>query len=414
MGGGMKKLLFIITCGFIFFTCNVGSPCCCVEDDDVIINQDAGKKNQKNSVVIVNTVQDLPMISRATQFVICWCACDSIIKEIVARAPHLSELCLTSLVENTLLTDEGIQAITTLKRLKSLHFGRLGSSRGNVSIMQNKSGCFSYISENGFKMLAELKNVNEMSFEHCLHFTDHVVRSLSSIPNLVFLTVVHSPISGQTLPLLKNLRVLNISNCPWIYKKAFDGFKLFKKLEALNCSHNTWLSDEVLYRIFRLPVLRVLCLAHSSGFSDDAFLSIQYAHQLEVLDLSYCKRLTDRSIAQIVSTEESLRSLSLEGCSYLSEDALAFVGYMTKLHYVNLAYTRVTDNVLEWLHHIEDLRELTLAGCRHYSFDGLANLLNQVALKKIVIHAQDAINVLLPFLKLRYPHVVIEWASTQG
>lgn len=200
---------------------------------------------------------------------------------------------------NKSVSDEGLQEIKTLKKLKTLDLNQCKR-----------------ITNQGLKYVAELSCLESLTLTETASVSDEGVGGLRRLTNLRKLTCRGTAITGRTLSLLPSIEKLDIYSNENLNHQGVQELTKLKRLKCLNLSACQKVEDLDLGLIGRIDSLESLSLEWCSGISDRGVQKLTGLKNLSFLSLSY----TNVSAEGLVSvvTLPSLKCLHLFGCKKLT------------------------------------------------------------------------------------------------
>ena len=242
----------------------------------------------------------------------------------------------------------------------------------------NVVGC-SVLTNNGFKLLAELTDLKEIYFLHCKNLL-----SLSWLGNLTKLNklsidgMLNTPYYKSTPVLtdktmatisgeMKSLRSLIIATRLDLSGIGLVHMTDMTRLESLQLERGAGetLTDNGLKVLCGLGRLRSLRITHCVELSDQSLNYLQRLQRLDKLELSCWdgSNFTDEGARQI--SKLNIRKLSLVGWENLTDKGLYYLSKMKSIQVLNLRYAKhISDVGIEHLLHLKRLKVLDLADCR--------------------------------------------------
>mmetsp|Transcript_43870 Transcript_43870/g.83776 ORF Transcript_43870/g.83776 Transcript_43870/m.83776 type:complete len:577 (-) Transcript_43870:249-1979(-) len=272
----------------------------------------------------------------------------------------LVELETLELQNCDLITDEGMQELTSLRRIINVHIS--GSHR---------------LTDKSAYLLATLKTLQEVNLCE-VRLTNHGMRELSGLPALRTLSVI-----------LADLKEV----------ERFQYFAACSSLTCLNLRGNAEVRDATMQSVARLAGLSKLCLAQCRKIGDGGVSTLaKHLNSLTSLDLSHCESITDFSVlavAEVTSLADldlsftqvtddalvaltklpGLTALSLYRCSRVRAEGIRVLGMMSTLRTLSVASgPQVTDKGMVSLASLPELRDLDLSDCRLVTDMGVKQL----------------------------------------
>jgi Leucine-rich repeat (LRR) protein len=217
-----------------------------------------------------------------------------------------------------------------------------------------------------------------------------LIRELDCVDNIYLQGVIAS---------CCNLRVLNLNYCKLKACPASDETMILieslTKLESLNLL-GTGINDKQLRSISVLSKLQTLNLSHNKRITNEGVKNLSILTQLKVLDLSRNKS-NDLDFIQQIPLEE----LNLRGMRFQILDGLKLsnISTLTGLTELNLSYTELKTNMLDFLATLKNLRALDLSS--YYDtprafVDALPSVLNEFKrLKSLNLNGRGAGDLIL-------------------
>lgn len=231
----------------------------------------------------------------------------------------------------------------------------------------NISGCVA-ITERGIAELTRLANLQHLEIPWCLKVTDQAMVSLSCIPNI---------------------KTLNLSGCQLIHEQGICALSSLVFLETLNLLNtgysNPCVSDDVLYCLAPLVNLTSLSIGgmqlENTRVTDNAMAMISAHHpKLKTLCLMWLD-ISDAGVDALMTLTD-LRSLSLRGCSRVTQSSLPNISklpLLEDLNLLNMPSMGISDDAIEDLTPLQNLSTLALGDTRQGNLltdNGMSNLSN--------------------------------------
>ncbi|BAS92802.1 uncharacterized LOC4338099 [Oryza sativa Japonica Group] len=257
------------------------------------------------------------------------------------------------------ISDAGIKHIASIESLEKLHVSQTG------------------LTDNGVMAISSLINLRLLDLGG-VRFTDKALRSLQVLTQLEHLDIWGSEITNEgasvliaftslsflniswtrvtCLPILPTLRCLNMSNCT-IHSICNGEFQVLIHLEKLIISAASFGNiDEVFSSI--LP--SSLTYLDMSSCSSSNLYFLGNMRNLEHLDLSYSRIISD-AIEYIANIGMNLKFLSLSNSEVTSQALCVLAGTVPSLTTLSLAHTKIDDSALLYISMMPSLRILNLS-----------------------------------------------------
>ncbi|XP_041365412.1 uncharacterized protein LOC121380593 [Gigantopelta aegis] len=251
---------------------------------------------------------------------------------------HLKNLSLNSC---SLITDNGLKAITGLKKLKVLNLG---------SCKQLTNKCLTVISE-----LPNLQGLNledtGVTDSGIIDFLSTCTKHLQNL-NLNRTQVTHSIIPHlHVLPSLKSLYLEQTKI------HSLSGIENLKQLEVLDVAQTTIVTESLLC-LQHHPALTCLSIANNENIVGD--LALQYISGLKLHTLYLPSRhsTTSRGLSHLVNMK--LTALDLTNFIHINDNGLQHIGKITSLTTLLLSNTKLTDEGMFYLEGLTNLQVLYL------------------------------------------------------
>ncbi|XP_071910883.1 uncharacterized protein [Coffea arabica] len=327
----------------------------------------------------------------------------------------LSNLAYLGFIKSNALTREGMQALSSLFNLEKLDFDRcprihggLVHLKGLTKLKSLKIRCCKCITDSDMESLAGLINLKELQISS-VNITNIGVSYLEGLSNLISLTVEGCNVTASCLDPIsafRHLKVLNlgfndVTDACLVHLKGLQGLRKLHlsdtevgseglrhlsgltNLEEINLAF-TSVTDGGLEKLSQLTNLKSLNLdapqitdhglemltgltevTHLDLFgahiSDSGVNCLSYFKNLQSLDLCGGK-LTDAGVKNIKYLT-SLMILNLSQNLDLTDTALKFISGLVALVCLNVSYSRITNEGLEYLKPLKNLSSLYLDFC---------------------------------------------------
>lgn len=224
------------------------------------------------------------------------------------------------------------------------------------------------ITERGIAKLARLNNLQHLEIPWCLKVTDAAMNSLATVPKI---------------------KTLNLSGCQLVHEQGICSLSSLVHLETLNLLNTGYskpcVTDAVLHELSTLVNLTSLSIGgmqlQNTHVTDSAMHMISANHvKLRTLCLMWLD-ISDSGVISLLTLTE-LRSLSLRGCSRVTQASLCHVAklpYLEDLNLLNMPMMDITDEAVEDLMPLEDLTSLALGDMHMGNLltdNGMSNLSN--------------------------------------
>jgi len=207
--------------------------------------------------------------------------------------------------------------------------------------LRSISLCSCPFSNEGIKSLSKLRNLKEFTVTDC-EVNDAFKLVVNNTSDLEILRVSRTQFNDSTLieiaPKLKALKVL-VVDATQVAATWIDISKQFSKLEEFDAS-GTRISDEILTNIIQ------------KNFNSLKFLQIRS-----------CKQLTAVSIALVPQHCHNLEKLALNELPITTEIVISIATNCPKLTFLDISYTKVTDQAVEAIAKNLKLTKLYLHSC---------------------------------------------------
>ncbi len=199
------------------------------------------------------------------------------------------------------------------------------------------------ITDASIPYLSSLVNLRFLNLDRT-KVTDVGLASLSQIPRLDSLVVSRQKVTDKgwaSILTLSNLRSLAFIGCVKVSHDHLKGIENLENLEELFLSNtHQFESDDDFESLSRLSRLRTLLFENANELQDGGLVHISQLKALEKLTLaSY--NITDSGI-EILASLVSLKDLSLETCSNITEKGLSNLGSIHLIR-LNIGGTKITD-----------------------------------------------------------------------
>jgi hypothetical protein len=255
------------------------------------------------------------------------------------------------------------------------------------------AGCRN-VTDVGAIAISMLPSLRFIDVSRCRRLTDKVPTALSEVTQLITLRMAHlSQITDASLRRLRSLSALStlcLSGCtlitreglaclppnlgtlllrgcpkiddPCVSSKTIASAGKLITLELSGCP----ITDAGLHDIsINFRKLSVLRLISCSSVTDTGLSSLRELPSiLTEVNLAYCTAITDAGLLAVTEANAPrLERLSIRGCLRLSDSAMGIVGkHATRLTYLDISCTEVTDSGLR---HLELLRRLLHLGVQY-------------------------------------------------
>ncbi|XP_041460114.1 uncharacterized protein LOC121411442 isoform X2 [Lytechinus variegatus] len=251
---------------------------------------------------------------------------------------HLSSLNLASC---PLITDQGLQHITSLKKLQHLN------------LSNNKS-----LTDKVFQTLQVFSSLSTLLLEGT-SVTDAGIEAFVAVPppNLTNLSLNRTSVTDLAILFLARLSKLKNLGLEQTQVKSLEHIGHLSQLVSLNLSRNRLESDALL-RLHQVPNLKVLHISHVEGITGDQALVCLQGLQLLQLSLPDRHTTTDNGLKCIAGM--SLCSIDLTDYIHVTDAGIHHLADMTSLRKLTITNTKVTSAGMQYLNGLTDLLELHL------------------------------------------------------
>ncbi|KAL9181615.1 hypothetical protein ACHAXT_010420 [Thalassiosira profunda] len=241
----------------------------------------------------------------------------------------------------------------------------------------NCVGC-SQLTNDGFRMLGQLRGLKELYFLHCKQLT-----SLSFLGNLDGLQklsidgmlgashrqsmpVVNDHVLGIISGEMRSLRHLVITTQLSVSGVGLVHLGDMRRLESLELERGAGeaVTDNALKVLCGLTRLKTLRITHCENLSNRSLNYLQHLPRLETLEISCWESNFKDEGARQLSKLRGLKQLTLEGWEGLTDRGIYYISKIASLERINLRYAKsISDDGLEHLLHLRNLRELEMVDC---------------------------------------------------
>ncbi|XP_063952829.1 uncharacterized protein LOC129255729 isoform X1 [Lytechinus pictus] len=251
---------------------------------------------------------------------------------------HLSSLNLASC---PLITDQGLQHITSLKKLQHLN------------LSNNKS-----LTDKVFQTLQVFSSLSTLLLEGT-SVTDAGIEAFVAVPppNLTNLSLNRTGVTDLAILFLARLSKLRNLGLEQTQVKSLEHIGHLSQLVSLNLSRNRLESDALL-RLHQVPTLKVLHISHVEGITGDQALVCLQGLQLLQLSLPDRHTTTDNGLKCIAGM--SLCSIDLTDYIHITDAGIHHLADMTSLRKLTITNTKVTSAGMQYLNGLIDLLEFHL------------------------------------------------------
>lgn len=252
---------------------------------------------------------------------------------------NLSHLSLSAC---PLITDAGLQCLTSLKKLKKL----------NLS-------CCKQLSNKCVPFLISLKNLVSLNLEATGVNDSGVIEYVSSEPeHLQLLNLSRTPVTQTVIPHIqkfaKQLKSLNLEDTKVM---SLSGIEQCANLETLNVAR-TSIVTESLFCLARHSGFRSLNIANTDNVNGDEALKHLAGLELHTLVLPSRHTTTNLGIQYISGLP--LTSLDLTNYILVGDEAMEYIGKMITLKQLILSNTKLTDVGMFFLEGLRNLEVLNV------------------------------------------------------
>ncbi|ELU15470.1 hypothetical protein CAPTEDRAFT_224593 [Capitella teleta] len=245
-----------------------------------------------------------------------------------------------SLKACSLITDRGLQDISSLKRLKVL----------------NLAAC-TQLTDNCLPLVRELPNLQVLILEST-GVSDRGMQELFHQPltSLVNLDLSKTQVTHRIFNLAKNAPKLSHLNLEQSEVASLSGVKELC-LQSLNLSHTKIVTDSLL--CLSGCDIRALNISNTPNIEGD--LGLEYLQSLKLLQhLSLPSRLSLSDHGLQFTTAMPLVLLDLTNYLNVGDDGMRHIGKITSLRRLLLCNTKITDGGLLFLRGLVNLEEISL------------------------------------------------------
>ena len=145
---------------------------------------------------------------------------------------------------------------------------------------------------------------------------------------------VNDVILHRLLPIFRNLRYLDLSECEGVFGGGFQ-FAHLPLLEVLDLSRCCNFTDLGMCHISHFGSLNLLNLSECTSLTDEGFSYLKRMPQLNDLRLTACTQVTDSTLAEFIECR-NLFHLDCSGCYQITDDGLNCIGQFADLRYLDL------------------------------------------------------------------------------
>lgn len=207
---------------------------------------------------------------------------------------------------------------------------------------------------------------------------------VKNCPNLTFLNIKGSTISGDALKNLQfvpHLTLLNIEACQTLGEDGLKNLKFVPGLHSLNISNTGFdvealrnlqhvpnlanlimqRTDYNLQHLHFVPLLLSLDLAGCHVLESDALSHLQFVPHLQSLNIARCNNLEKDALKNLKFVPK-LTSLSMVGITHFHEDALKYLRFVLALTSLNLGRCQLEEHALRRLELVPELKWLGVVG----------------------------------------------------
>ncbi len=284
------------------------------------------------------------------------------------------------------------------------------------------------------ELIEACANLQSLHLEQCPKVTVAVIRTLSSHrPQIQKLYLPQCNIESADSRLFENftnLRKVNLMGCSKLNPEALALLiSQNPHLTHLNLSGCEGIDDNMLGYIPESSELEVIDLSYIQSITDAGIVKLANScRSLHTLSLSHCSQITGSSIPALLSlspqilylshcqgikditweTTQSLKALSLEGCSITDQTSQEIARCCTNLEVLHLSNTRITAASLISLKNLPDLQTLYLSGYVDITYIQLIDILDNWPQIKCISYRNPNDPVDINLLSNRYPNINFE------
>ncbi|XP_071507974.1 uncharacterized protein [Diadema antillarum] len=253
--------------------------------------------------------------------------------------PHVN-LSHLSLASCTFITDQGLQHITSLKKLQQLN------------LCNNKN-----LTDKIFNVVKEFPMLNVLLLGGT-SVTDDGIETLTADPppGLSSLNLNETKITDTALLYLARLPIVNLT-VEHTQVKTLEHVGNLTHLVFLNVARNR-LTKEALLNLHRLPNLKALSIVNIESPMGDEALACLQGLQLVRLSLPDRHTVTDVGLKSIAGMQ--LTQLDLADFIHVTDEGIHHLADMTTLQMLNLSNTKITGAGMTHLTGLKMLGELHL------------------------------------------------------
>lgn len=273
----------------------------------------------------------------------------------------------------------------------------------------------SNITDNDIKYINSLTSLRTLTLQTCHELSDDGVKDLSSLVNLEKLNVSVNRLSGmcfQHLTTLTNLTHLDCTRCIR-QNNCFITFNNLLSLKYLCCGESNFVTDDAIRGISALSNLQQLNLPYCPNFTNVGLLG--GFPELSVVNLSYCRRLVndgfytwknlkikelnlsytplDDEGLQYITNVSTIEELTIIRCHSVTNLGYSYLSKLKKLTYLDVSFNIVTSEGLEHISKVPSLNQLQLYNCHFIDDIGMKHLTKLTNLRELDISECESISV---------------------
>ncbi|KAL5202041.1 hypothetical protein ABZP36_012993 [Zizania latifolia] len=310
------------------------------------------------------------------------------------------------------ISDAGIKHIASIESLEKLHVSE------------------TRLTDNGVMAISSLKNLHLLDLGG-IRITDKPLHSLQVLTQLEHLDIWGSEITNEGASVLNAFTCLRFLNLSWTRVTCLPIIPTMRCLNMSECTiHSIGNGDSKVL----IPLEKFIMSKASFGSIDEIFLSIvassltyldmsncslsnlkflENMMNLEHLDLSY-SRIIDEAVEYIANIGMNLKFLSLSHTGVTSQALCVLAGTVPNLISLSLAHTKIDDSALLYISMMPSLRILNLSRTciKGFMKENSMKMLSMFALEEVkhleslnlddTPLADDVIPPLASFRALRY------------